>query len=161
MRDRMLIVYAGKYGCTEKAASLLQSRLEDTEVVNLKVTAVPALDDYDAVILGSAIYYGRIRKEMARFIAQYEQELLSKRLGLFICAGMTGERAEQELQQAYPEALYKNAVAKEIMGDEIDPDQLSVFDKWVLRMVKGKGHGAGGGISLDKLERFACTMLAH
>ncbi|MEK3793286.1 flavodoxin domain-containing protein [Paenibacillus sp. FSL R7-0204] len=160
MSNRILIVYASKYGCTEKAALLLQTRLDGAEVANLRSGKLPDLTSYDTVILGASIYYGRIRKEMAAFTAQHKQELLSKRLGLFICAGMTGEKGEQELKQAYPEIIYNKALAREIMGDEIYPDRISALDKWIIRMVKGKEHKAGGGLSMDKLERFAYTMSA-
>lgn len=160
MSNRILILYAGKYGCTEKAAMQLQSRLEGAEAVNLRYAKVPELAAYDTVILGGSIYYGRIRKEMTVFTAEHKQELLKKRLGLFICAGMSGEKGEQELKQAYPEIIYNRALAKEVMGDEIYPDRISLLDKWVLRMVKGKEHKTGSGLSQDKLERFANTMLA-
>lgn len=112
MSNRILIVYASKYGCTEKAALLLQTRLDGAEVANLRSGKLPDLTSYDTVILGASIYYGRIRKEMAAFTAQHKQELLSKRLGLFICAGMTGEKGEQELKQAYPEIIYNKALAR-------------------------------------------------
>lgn len=157
---KTLILYASKYGCTEKAAFLLKARLGEADVINLKDTKVPALAAYDNVILGGSIYYGKIRKEMAVFTSKFEQELSGKRLGLFICAGMTGEKAEQELQQAYPEALYKKALAKGILGDEIYPEKISAIDKWILRMVKGKGDNGGAGLSMERLERFARTMTA-
>ncbi|MEK4042435.1 flavodoxin domain-containing protein [Paenibacillus sp. FSL H8-0048] len=160
MSNRILIVFASKYGCTEKAALLLQARLDGAGLVNLKSGKLPDLTGYDTVILGGSIYYGKIRKEMAAFTAQHKQELLTKRLGLFICAGMTGEKGEQELKQAYPGIMYSKALAREIMGDEIYPDRISALDKWVIRMVKGKEHKTGGGLSMDKLERFAHTMAA-
>ena len=160
MSNRILIVYASKYGCTEKAALLLQAKLAGAEVVNLRSGNLPDLTGYDTVILGGSIYYGRIRKEMAAFTAQHKQELLKKRLGLFICAGMTGKKGEQELKQAYPEIIYNKALAREVMGDEVYLDLISVLDKWILRMVKGKEHKTGGGLVMDKLERFAQTMAA-
>lgn len=156
--SKTLIVYASKYGCTEKAALLLKSRLREAEAVNLKDAKVPALNEYGTVILGSPIYYGKIRREMAAFTSKHGQELLNKRLGLFICAGMTGEKGEQELQQAYPDALYKCAVAKDILGDEVYPERISAVDKWVLRMVRGKGNEAGAGLSMERLEGFARAL---
>lgn len=160
MSNRILIVYASKYGCTEKAAMQLKSRLDGAEVVNLRYAKVPELAAYDTVILGGSIYYGRIRKDMAAFTAKYKQELLEKRLGLFICAGMTGEKGEQELKNAYPEMIYNKALVREVMGDEVYPDRISALDKWVLRVVKGKEHKTGGGLAMDKLERFALRMSA-
>ena len=158
MTMRTLIVYASKYGCTEKAAFFLKSRLGEAEVVNLKHAKVPALAGYDSVILGGSIYYGKIRKEMTSFTSTYGQELLNKRLGLFICAGMTGEKAKQELKLAYPDALYNSAVAKGILGDEIYPEKMSPLDKWILRMVKGKGNEAGAGLSMEQLDEFVQAL---
>lgn len=158
MMKKTLILYASKYGCTEKAAFLLKSRLGEAEVVNLKYSRVPALASYDKVILGSSIYYGKVRKEMALFASNFGQELAGKQLGLFICAGMTGVKAEQELQQAYPEVLYSSARAKDIFGDEIYPEKISAMDKWILRMVKGKEYKGGAGLSMDKLDHFARVM---
>ncbi len=54
---------------------LLKSRLGEAEVMNLKYADVPALASYDTVILGSSIYFGKIRKEMALFTSKYQQEL--------------------------------------------------------------------------------------
>ncbi|WNS45041.1 flavodoxin domain-containing protein [Paenibacillus sp. MMS20-IR301] len=155
---RTLIVYTSKYGCTEKAALLLKARLDGAEAVNLKSAKVPALTSYDTVILGGSIYFGKIRKEMVQYTAKHEQELSTKRIGLFICAGMRGEQAEQELKQAYPESLNKIAVTRVNLGDEIYPEKLSFMDKWVVRMVRGKGMGAAGGLSMDQLDRFARAM---
>jgi menaquinone-dependent protoporphyrinogen oxidase len=95
---------------------------------------------------------------MALFTSKYQQELLNKRLELFVCVGMIGERAEEELKQAYSEVLYNKALAREILGDEIDPEKISTLDRWTLRMVKGKGHEAGAGLSVDKLDKFVLKM---
>lgn len=99
MSNRTLILYAGKYGCTEKAAFLLKLRLGEAEAVNLKYAKVPALAAYDTVILGGSIYYGTIRKEMAAFTSKNVQELSGKRLGLFICAGMTGRKRSRSFSK--------------------------------------------------------------
>lgn len=45
--------------------------------------------------------------------------------------------------------MYNKALAKEILGDEIDPEKISTLDRWILRIVKGKGHEAGAVLSVD------------
>lgn len=61
---KTIIIYTTKYGCAEKAAYLLRSKLgEGTEAVNLMHAKEPLLDKYDTVILGGSIYFGKIQKK--------------------------------------------------------------------------------------------------
>lgn len=155
---KAIILYTSKYGCTEKAAYLLKSQLgEGTVVVNLMLAKVPPLVQYDTVILGGSIYYGKIQKEMSEYILKNQTELRDKRLGLFICAGTKREQAVQELKNSFPEDLFNKAVAKEVFGDEVDVQKLSFKDKFVLRMVKGK-EITGSGLSKETIENFALAM---
>lgn len=155
---KTLILFATKYGCTEKAAYVLKSQLSgDVEAVNLKDMNIPPLDAYDNIILGGSVYFGQIRKEMAQFAKSNKEALKSKRLGLFICAGAKGEQAEQELHQAFPEELCSKAVVKEVFGDEVYAGKLSTMDRIVLRLVKGKDTN-GTGLALDRIESFARAM---
>ncbi|MEK5237699.1 flavodoxin domain-containing protein [Paenibacillus sp. FSL L8-0470] len=155
---KTLILYATKYGCTEKAAYLLKSQLQgEVEAINLKYVKVPPLTAYDNIILGGSVYYGKIRKEMAQFSRENKEMLKSKRLGLFICAGLKGEQAEQELRLAFPEELYSKALVKEVFGDEIYTDKMSATDKLILRIAKGKEKG-NTGLALDRITSFAQAM---
>ncbi|WP_025701107.1 flavodoxin domain-containing protein, partial [Paenibacillus forsythiae] len=62
---KAIILYASRHGCAEQAALALQSRMgKGTETVNLMHTCPPSLDEYDTVILGGSIYYGRIQKQL-------------------------------------------------------------------------------------------------
>lgn len=155
---KTIIVYTSRYGCTEKAAHLLKSRMGgEVEVVNLLKLKDPSLSDFDTVILGGSIYYGRIQKEMTAFLNKAAPQLAEKRLGLFICAGMNGEQVNQELQTAFPEELRQKALAVEAFGDELDHKKLSLMDKFIIRMVKGKGHSSSG-LSTETINRFSNAM---
>lgn len=155
---KTIIIYTTKYGCAEKAAYLLKSKLgEETEVINLMYAKEPTLDRYDTVILGGSIYFGKIQKEMSQYCIKHQTELSGKRLGLFICAGTKAELAVEELKSAYPEELYNKAVIKEVLGDEIYPNKLSLMDRFVLRMI-GQKNRNGAGLSTEKLEKFAFDL---
>ena len=155
---KAIIMYTSKYGCTEKSAYLLKTQLgEETEVVNLMHAKEPSLDRYDTVILGGSIYFGKIQKEMTEYILKNQTELSDMRLGQFICAGAKREQAVQELKTSFPEELFNKAVAKEIFGDEIYAQKLSLMDKFVLRMIKGKDL-TGSGLSKETIEKFALVM---
>ena len=155
---KTIIIFTSKYGCTEKAAELLKSRLGGkVDVVNLIRAQEPSLADYDMVILGGSIYFGKIQKEMTAYISKITPELEKKRVGLFICAG-NKEQAAQVLHKSFPSELLHEAAAAEVFGDEIYYDKLSLMDKFVIRMVKGKER-SGSGLSLETIEKFAHTML--
>lgn len=158
---KTIIVYTSKYGCTEKAADVLKSRMGgEVEVINLRLAQEPSLREYDTVILGGSIYYGKIQKEMTAFVNKVKPELASKRVGFFICAG-NKEQAAQVLQSAFPDDLLQTAVATEVFGDEIYYNKLSLMDKFILRMVKGKDHKSGSGLSLENIEKFAQSMALY
>lgn len=76
---------------------------------------------------------------------------------MFICAGAKGEEASQELKSAFPEVLYNQSVTKEVFGDEIYEGKLTLLDRFVLRMVKGKNKNVNG-LSKETIERFALAM---
>ncbi|WP_410511074.1 flavodoxin domain-containing protein [Paenibacillus sp. BR2-3] len=154
---KTIIVYTTKYGCTEKAAYLLKSKMGgEVDVVNLLHAQVPPLTTYHSVIFGGSIYYGKIQKEMTAFVNNAMPQLVCKRIGLFICAG-SKEQAAQELQSAFPIDLLKRASASEVFGDEIYYDKLSLMDKFIMRIVKGK-EKSGTGLSTTTIEKFAHAM---
>lgn len=154
---KSIIVFTSKYGCTEKAADLLKSRMGgEVEIINLRLAKEPSLKEYDTVILGGSIYYGKIQKEMTDFVNKVKPQLAGKRVGLFICAG-SKEQATEELRKAYPQDLQVAAVASEVFGDEIYYDKLSLMDKFIMRMVKGK-EKSSSGLSIETIEKFAHSM---
>jgi menaquinone-dependent protoporphyrinogen oxidase len=154
---KTIILYTTRYGCTEKAAHLLKSKLEgEVDIVNLMKEKAPDLTPYDSVIFGGSIYIGRIQKEMTAYLNEVKSQLGSKRVGLFICAGMKKQIAE-ELRAAFPEDLLSRACAVEAFGEEIDYKKLSLMDKFITRMVKGKDKPSEG-LSEETIERFAHEM---
>lgn len=90
-RMNTLIVYASKYGCTEKCARLLADQLTGTvELHHLKKDRAKDWSSYDTIVIGGPIYAGQIRKEVTAFCEEHMELLKQKRLGLFIC-GMQEE----------------------------------------------------------------------
>ena len=61
MQRRVLVAYASRMGSTKEIAEAIGAELtaRDLEVDVLPCTADPKPDDYDAVVLGSAVYVRR------------------------------------------------------------------------------------------------------
>lgn len=77
------IVYAGKYGATQEIANRLAAKIDGAEAFNLKGSTHPNLNDYDCVIIGSAVYAGAVQKEAKAFAVANEAALRRSEWGYF------------------------------------------------------------------------------
>lgn len=139
MEIRILVTYASKYGATaeiaEKIGQLL--RQEDLQADVLPVNRVGNLTRYKAVIIGSAVYIGRWRKEAVKFLRTNEK-LLAERFVWLFSSGPTGEGDPVELMKGwrFPEGLRP-------IIDRIQPRDIAIF------------HGMLDMKKLNFLEKFA------
>jgi len=133
------IIFASKYGTTEKVAAMIAEKLKncnEIEIFSLKKNPNPDISQFEMVILGTAIYAGSALKKMKKFCRANEQVLLQKKLGLFVC-GMepTKEKQHQELQDAYLEVLHKNAVATGFMGGAFLFEKMNFFERFIIKKI--------------------------
>jgi menaquinone-dependent protoporphyrinogen oxidase len=82
---RVLVAYATKLGSTGEIAEAIAQVLRDAGHRALAVPArdVRSLDDWDAVILGSAVYAAYWRKDARLFTERFREELKARPLWLF------------------------------------------------------------------------------
>jgi menaquinone-dependent protoporphyrinogen oxidase len=165
-----LIIYASKYGCSEKCALSLSEKLTgEVDLVNLQLDKVPELAKYDKVVIGGSIYIGQIQKSIKELCVKNLELLSKKKLGLFICCMFTGEKAETQMQNAFPKELTDYAAAKGFFGGEIIISKLSFVDKLMTKMVAKASKPEEGipvmdpkmglsAISKDNIDRF-CKVI--
>ena len=85
MATRVLVAYATKMGSTREIAESIAAILE---AAGLEATAVAARDvrdlgEYDAVILGSALYAAHWQRDANRFVAHHLEALRVRPVWLF------------------------------------------------------------------------------
>lgn len=82
---KMVVVHASKYGSTREIAEFLAGklRLHGLEAEARGVEAVPDLADYDAVVVGSAVYMGHWMTEAVDFVRRNRTGLASRPVWLF------------------------------------------------------------------------------
>jgi menaquinone-dependent protoporphyrinogen oxidase len=85
MSKKVLVAYATKMGATATIAAAIGSELRAAgyQVDVHEIGAVLAVSEYDAVIVGSAIYKGRWRTEAVRFLRDHERQLRNRPVWLF------------------------------------------------------------------------------
>jgi menaquinone-dependent protoporphyrinogen oxidase len=82
---KVLVVYASKYGSTRGIAEFIAEKLrqQETQVEARSVDAVQNLGDYDAFVIGSAVYYGSWLKDAAEYVRQNRAVLINRPVWLF------------------------------------------------------------------------------
>jgi menaquinone-dependent protoporphyrinogen oxidase len=144
VKEKVLLTYASRSGSTaeigDKIAEVL--RLTGFAVDLLPVAEVNELEEYSAVILGSAVYYGRWRKEAVKFLKDQEGALMDKKVWFF-SSGPAGE--------GDPVALLDGWTFPPLLGeiaDRIQPQGTVVFhgvmerskmnfiERWLLKKME-------------------------
>jgi len=153
-----LIVYASKYGTTEKCAKMIKNQINNqVELINLKNLKDVNLSKYDNVIIGGSIYIGKIQKEVTEFCLKYLDILKEKRIGLFICGMQDADVINTELSQSFPIELLKIAVVKEYLGGEFLIDKMGFMDKIIVKKIS-KVTSNKSNILEDEIQKFAQAM---
>jgi len=89
---RVLVVHAGRYGSTADVAEVVAEELRrcGATVDSSPATEGTRLDAYDAIVVGSAIYWERWLPEAARFVKQNREALARKHVAyLLMCMELT------------------------------------------------------------------------
>ena len=144
MNIKVLVAYATKYGATEGIAEKIGEVLGEAglHVEVLPVDQVKDLDPYKAVVLGSATYIGRWRKEAAKFLRSNEKVLANKLVWLFSSGPMEeGDPVELMKGWRFPKSL--QPIADRIQPKDIaifhgamEIENLSQLEKWMIKKVK-------------------------
>ena len=144
MDIQVLVAYATKYGTTAEIADKIGQVLRHaglrTEV--LPVDSVSDLTPYEAVVLGSAVYIGKWRKEAVKFLQANEKALAERQVWLF-SSGPTGEGEPVAFMKGkrFPEALQPIADRIQPCGiavfhGNVNMKKLNFIEKWMVKNVK-------------------------
>jgi menaquinone-dependent protoporphyrinogen oxidase len=144
MDSRILVAYATKYGATGEIAERIGDELRKAglEVDVVPVDRVVDLSPYAAVVLGSAVYIGRWRKEAAAFLETHERELAKRPVWLF-SSGPTGSGDASELMQGWRFPAAQQPIADRIRARDIaffhgvlDTKKISLPEKLIVKGIK-------------------------
>jgi menaquinone-dependent protoporphyrinogen oxidase len=141
----ILVTYASKHNSTAEIAKAIGEVLQQANVSTVDIVPVENVEDiadYDAVILGSAVYAGQWQSNAANFLKKHEAELAQLPVWLF-SSGPIGEGNPQDLLKGwkFPEAL--QPIASRIKPHDIalfhgnlDPTTLNPIERIVVKGVK-------------------------
>jgi len=149
MSKNILVAYASKYGATkeiaERIGTVLSGNGEQVEV--LPAETVKGLGNFQAVILGSAIYVGKWPKEAGKFLKNHEKALAQRPFWVFSSgpsgegepiALVEGKRVPSDLQKAVDRIRPRDVT---VFHGNIDAEKLNPIEKWAVKSVVKKPFG--------------------
>lgn len=99
MTERVLVAYASKNGSTAGIAAMIAETLREQGLAAeaRDVGEVQSVSAYDAVVLGSALYAGRWRREALRFAWHRQADLTERPVWLFSSGPLDATAGERLL----------------------------------------------------------------
>lgn len=141
---KTLIVYGTNYGTTENVAKTIKSKISDqVEIVDIKRSPVPNLSEFNKIVIGSGVKIGMIKKELKSWMNNNCDEIISKKVFLFLCASTTkAEDIEKIWTANYPEKILSSAITKISVGGVLDFNKMGFFDKLIIKKVTGQNESS-------------------
>jgi len=97
--NKALIVYGTRYGAAastaQEIAKIFRQQGLETTVVDAKLEKIKDISQYSLVVVGSGIQINRWTSEPEKFVKKHQEELTSKKVGLFVCCGSASQAPDQ------------------------------------------------------------------
>jgi len=136
---RVLITVASRHGATEEIAAVIGRTLEEhgVRVEILPPARVESVERFDAVILGSGLYYGRWLPEATSLVEELRETLAARPLWLFSSGPLGSPEPKPENEPRQLEELARELGAREhrIFAGELERGDLSLAERAVVRIV--------------------------
>lgn len=148
MSGRVLVGYATRTGSTtgvaEKIGEVLGSRGFHVDLKPLRER--PAVDDYDAIVLGSAVNGGAWLPEAVDFVEANRARLSNVPTCVFCVHSMNGGADEKQTKKrlAYLDKVRSLIAPVDegfFLGKGPDPDGTSLIARWAFKAFGGSGEG--------------------
>lgn len=130
---KTLILYTTHHGTVQKIIEILKEKIEDSHSINIKKEKVPDINAYDTILIGGSIHVGNIQKKIKSFCIENIDKLKRKKVGLFLCCMFEGEKALQQFENAFPEELRNQAIAKGLFGGEMLLNKMNFIEKIAVK----------------------------
>lgn len=152
------IVYLSLTGTVKKCAELLQSKIDNTDIIDINTENVD-LNNYDNIIIGGALYVSKFNGKLIKFINNNYAALMDKKLGFYVCC--VDDKYYEHLKKCVDNTLLNKAAAVEWLGAEIEPSRAKGFNKFILKImnkVYSKDNMSMPEIKMDKIEALAMVF---
>ena len=138
----ILVAVSSKHGATREIATAIAHRLSDAGHLVTTVDAAGQavdLDQFDAFVIGSAVYMGHWTKDAQHFIDAHHTQLAAKPVWLF-SSGPLGEPSEPDKSDPHVEELIAllGPRGHTVFSGALDKADLNLVERATIRAVHAK-----------------------
>ena len=160
---RVLVTYASRHESTAEIAEKIGDVLVNSGF-SVEVSEINDLDDinkYQAIIVGSSVYFGDWLKEMVHFLHDHLEALIEKDVWIF-SSGPTGQKDEFEIlaEWRFPEkhrGLLEKIRPHEgvVFFGNLDPERLNIIERGLIKIKKAP---VGDYRDWDEISEWAVSI---
>ena len=141
--SRSLIIYSSIDGHTKSICERITNFLNDgkkTQITSLNEAAKFDLSDYDKIIIGASIRYGRHSKDLYKFI-KINKKILDQKNSTFFSVNVVARKPEKNTPETNPYIKkflkISNWKPKKIgvFAGRVDYPNYGFFDKYVIKFI--------------------------
>jgi len=135
---KVLVTAATRHGSTEEVAALIARvlRLRGMDTVELPAADVEDMSEYDAVVLGSAVYAGHWLAPATSLVSRFQAQLAEVPVWLFSSGpvGFPLTPAKAEDMTGVVSAI--GAIEHRLFAGKLDKSDLGRLERAMVRMVR-------------------------
>jgi menaquinone-dependent protoporphyrinogen oxidase len=162
----VLVAVATRHGATGEIAERIGADLAERglDVEARRPQEVNDVSRYEAVVLGSAIYFGNWMKEARTFVDAHADELAERPSWLFASGSITGDPPVADDPNAIRSSLVEKLVsathAREhrVFAGKLDSSTLSLSERLPVRMARGR---EGDWRDWRAVDEWAASIARH
>ncbi len=135
----VLVTYASKHGSTAQIADVIRNdlRMAGFDVALQPADEVTNIDEYDAVILGSAIYVGQWQQAVTDLINRFAETLKTKQVWLFSSGPIGDDPFPKEMPPITEELIEKTgAVEHQSFLGKLDRSTLGFGERLITTVLR-------------------------
>ena len=135
-----LIIYSTTDGQTISIAEKIGEVLEDTKVVSIADSKTLNLNDFETIVIGASIRYGKHKPELYKFIKD-NLEVLSTKKNAFFSVNVVARKPEKNTPDTNPYMQKFLELSKwspknlSVFAGKIDYPQYKFVDKQMIRFI--------------------------
>ena len=136
MSKSILLTYATRYGSTQEIAEAITATLRQAglEVDIQPMQEVKALDSYDAVVLGAALYSTKWHPDAHQFLLDHQEALKQRPVAIFALGPVTSggvmmQRSQRQLDKDLEKYLWLKPVALEMFVGKWPAEKLGFLER--------------------------------
>ena len=133
---KILLAYMTKTGTTQECIERLSGMLTGIEIEQVRLDQqAPNLSDYDILILGAPVRFGKVSKAYSTFLKANEETIAKIPHALFLCCGLAHDY-EYYMEHTYSDRLRESAFSVMNFGGTLNYKGQNFFEKILIHAIR-------------------------